>query len=152
MKWPIKIGVTVLGIAGLLFICYLGLIAYINWPNDRILAKNIGVTTEWIELAIEPPVKAENRSQSINLRITDLKLPDGKLLSPEIELYDDLGGKVDFFHSGSVTKNYVDEVFRAGYKNQSINLPADRRYTKMRIRSSIPFSCDQIYWSDYDPK
>ncbi len=152
MNWPIKIGVTVLGIAGLLFACYIGLIIYINWPNDRILAKNIEITTEWIEITIEPAVKPENRSQSVNLRIKDLKLPDGKLLSPEIELYDDSGNKVEFFHSGSVTKYFVDEVFRARYQNQSIDLPADRRYTKMRIRSDIPFSCDQIYWRDYDPK
>ena len=152
MKWLTKIAWTFVAITGLLFLCYLGLILYINWPNDRILAKNIELTTEWIEVAIEPAVKPENRSQSINMRIRDLKLPDGKSLSPELELYDDSGNKVEFYHSGSVSKYFVDEVFRAGYQKQPIDLPVDRRYTKLRIRSDFPFSCDQIYWRDYDPK
>jgi hypothetical protein len=162
-KEAIMIGAGVLGILATVVVGYIVLIVYVNWPNDRTIAKSVMVTREWTEIDIDPSVTPAKRAQYINLRINDfkvdrnsnsfdIKLPDGKIVAPEIELYDEFGQSFEFHHSGFAMKAYDDVTFTPGPSNQMVKLPADRKYTKLRIRSDIPFSCDQIYWRDYHPK
>ena len=162
-NWVIVVIGIVLGISTLLIFGYVSLIIYINWPDDKTIVKKLQVTKEWTEVAIDPSVKPTKQSQYIKLRINDFKvdrssnsfdiiLPDGTIIEPEIELHDEFGNKFEFHHSGFAMKTYDDIVFTPGPLKQLMELPADRQYTKLRIRSDVPFLCDQIYWRDYNLK
>ena len=164
-NWLVIVIGSILGICAILIFVYFGLIVYLNWPTDRVLAKNLAVTSEWTELSIEPAIKPAYRDQYITLRIKNfksdldanslngpLKLSDQNVVSPEIELYDASGNKYEFHHSGSVMKFYDEPVFRAGSAGKSFDLPTGREYTRLRIRSDAPFNCDRIAWQDYNPK
>src|SRR4029078_608762 len=98
---------------------YVSFITYINWPNGRTIAKNLKVTQEWSEVNIDPPLTPAQRVQEINLRIDNfkddptardfkIKLSDGTIIEPEVELYDENGTKFVMHHSGFVTKWYDD--------------------------------------------
>ena len=154
---------SALGILVFLFFGYIAFIIYINWPKDRTIAKNVLITPDWLEITIDPAVKPVKRAQYINVRIKDfkvdrrargfdIKLADGTVVEPDVELYDEFGNKFEFHHSGFVMKTYDDIAFTPGPRKQFMTLPSDRKYTKLRIRGDIPFSCDQIYWLDYNPK
>lgn len=158
MKNGVKIGIGIAGFLGALIVGYFALIIYINWPGGVTVAKGLLVAGEWTDVAIDPAVTAAKQVQSINLRIddfradrdangSDIKLPDGTVVEPEIELYDEFANKVDFRHSGFVRKTYDDVVF-----SPDSELPKDRRFTKLRIRSNVPFSCGEIYWMDHNLK
>lgn len=153
-----KIGVGILGILGVLIPGYVGLTIYINRPGGVTIAKGLLVTPEWTDVAIDPAVTAAKQVQNINLRISDfrvdhnsnsfdVRLPGGTVVQPEIELYDELANKFEFRHSGFVRKTYDDVVFSPGPE-----LPKNRRFTKLRIRSNAPFSCGEIYWMDRNLK
>ena len=116
---------VVLGILVFLILAYIAFIVYVNWPNDTPLVKDIRVTQEWTEVDISPALRPTKRVQEINLRIhnfkTDLRphsfkitLRNGTVIEPEIELYDEYGGKFEMHHSGFVRKNYDDIVFSQG--------------------------------------
>ena len=179
---------VVLGILVFLILAYIAFIVYVNWPNDTPLVKDIRVTQEWTEVDISPALRPTKRVQEINLRIhnfkTDLRphsfkitLRNGTVIEPEIELYDEYGGKFEMHHSGFVRKNYDDIVFSPGRPTDNkpesrgsgfmvtddgdivyspskevTKLFSDRTYTKLRIRSDIPFTCNQVYWRDCNPK
>src|SRR5258708_34561661 len=120
MKNWVIVGIgSVLGIFTLLIFWYIGLIIYINWPNDRPIAKNLKITQEWTEITVDPPLKPNKIVQEINLRIDnfredrnsnnfEIKLPDGTVIDPELEIYDENGNKFEFHHSGFVMKWYDD--------------------------------------------
>ena len=133
---------------------------YFNVPNDRTIAKSLKVSNDWIEVPIEPPLNAQHRDQSVNLRIQDIdfhagvtngvKLKDGTVLNPDIDLIDENGTILTLRPSGSVSKYYVDAVFKP--VSETDGFASGRKFTKIRIRSDIPFECQSVYWRDYDPK
>ena len=159
MKNAVIVGVGIIGgLVTLVLLGYTGFVIYINWPSDRLLAKNVRVSEEWTEIRLDPPLTPSHRSQSIKLNIANferdtnsnsfaIKLPDGSVIAPEIQLSDEEGNNVQMRHSGFSRKYYEAVVFRPTTK-----LPTDRPYTKLRIRSDIAFTCDEISWLDYDPK
>ena len=147
------------GIALLLFLfAYIAIIVYVNWPSDREIAADIRVSREWSEILISPALTTNHRSQSIILKIEnfnvdrnsnnfDVRLSDGTVVSPEIEIYDESGTRFEMRRGGFSMKRFDGVVFRPDG-----DLPSEREYKKVRIRSDIPFNCEQIYWRDYDPK
>ncbi len=158
MKNGLKIVIGILGILGFLTFGYVVLIVYINLPGGITIVKDLPVTPEWTEVAISPSLTPTKRVQNINLRISDfkvdrnsnsfdIKLPDGTIVRPEIEVYDEFGNKFEFRHSGFLMKTYDDVAFSPGQE-----LPRNRSFTKLRIRSNVSFSCEQIYWLDHNLK
>ncbi len=148
---------TVFGVVTLVIFGYFALIVYINWPPSPI-AENIRVTREWTDITLSPALKATHKSQSLKLRIanfdldsnpsvSEIKLQDGIVVRPEIEVYDETGQGQSMLHSGFGRKYFDAAVFRP-----TGDLAADRRYSKIRIRSDVPFTCEGIYWVDYEPK
>jgi len=145
------------GLVILLILGYIALIIYVNWPASPV-AENIAVGPEWVEIAIEPGLGAKHRSQTLNLRIenfaidsnqkiSEIRLVDGTVITPEIEIYDDEGQKLTTRHIGFGRKHFDAVVFRPDG-----DLNADKRYPKIRIRSAVPFMCEGIHWIDYNPK
>lgn len=159
MRKAVIVGLGIIGGAVIfIFLAYTGFVIYINWPGDRLLAKNVRISQEWTEITVAPSLSTSHRSQSIRLRIANfesdsnsnsfaIRLPDGSVIAPEIELYDEAGNRFELRHSGFSSKYYEAVVFSPAAK-----LPTDREYTKLKIRSAVAFTCDEINWLDYDPK
>jgi hypothetical protein len=153
MKKVVIVGVGIIaGLVMLVFLAYTGVVIYINWPGDHLLARNLRVSQEWIEITVSPPLSPRYRSQSIKLKLDNfswdsnsnsfaIRLPDGSVITPEIEIYDEDGNKFELQHSGFSSKYYDAVVFRPPAK-----LPTDRKYTRLRIRSAVAFACDEISW------
>lgn len=157
----LKVALIVFAILGILIIAGFGtFIIIINIPNDQTLARNVKVSYDWTEIDARSQFSAHNQVQHLCIRtpgidwgsqdFNGVKLKDGTVLHPEIEIVDEQGKVQPLLLSGFVSKFYVDAEYSpvkgtgAFYKG--------RQFSKIRIRSDIPFDCDVIYWSDYDPE
>ena len=152
--------VIVCAVAGLvvsLVLGYVAIVVYINWPDSPI-SENINVTPDWTEVHLDNPLTFKYRSQTLKLRIKNFRLdrgsnvkeivlPDGRVIHPEIEIVDNDGNAVKMDHTGYTLKYFDGVDFRA-----SNSLQPNKVYKVIRIRSDVPFYCEGIYWTDYDPK
>jgi hypothetical protein len=111
-----------------------------------------------IELRGESPLKADKDLQWVQLELEDpfkddiyqegrgpdkgkgILLPNGDITNPEIEVVDERGTVYKLVHQGSRSGAPVYGAVDA------LSLPKDRRYTVVRLRSSIPIKCKAIYW------
>jgi|GEM_PF-4082923 len=69
MKAYKKIILIILGVAGGAALCFVGFIVHLNWPTDRMVAKDVAVTSDWTDFSIEPPLTPSHRDQYIKLEI-----------------------------------------------------------------------------------
>jgi hypothetical protein len=160
MKYIVIAGAVTMGIILLLSVGLAGYFYFVIFGNnDQTLARNFDVTNEWKEIRIDPPVKPEYRHQALDLRPvgftvdrtgkdSEIRLPDGTVVEPVVEIYDEHGNMFPL-HKGGFTmgrNDYVDFTPGTGI------LPSNGSYVYLRIRSDIPFVCDEILWIDYDPK
>jgi hypothetical protein len=152
------IGLLVLGVFGLAVYRY-----YDIRTIDRTLATNLSVSSEWIELSFDPPLRVLRRQQDLNIRIPGLdqvqdrgsppqiKLPDGRVIKPELEIYDEFGNRFEYnfngFRHSPATIIFVLKYDPERYKS----LPQDRSYPRLRIRSDVPFVCERLNWRNSDP-
>jgi len=162
MRKIILATIITIGSVLLLFILFIASVWLITSWNDKTLAKNLAVTSEWAEINIQPPVKPVNRFQAIYLRPVnfkvdreaknfDIKLSDGKVVEPEIEIYDEFGN-VFQLHKSGFAMSWKDDVEFTPGNNTYTELPTNRTYTRIRIRSDLPFGYERIKWIDYNPK
>jgi len=123
---------------------------WLTWSSNRVLARNLMVTATWQELVFhDPPVPAKTE-QAITLRkragdVADaapgdwkVRLKDGTMVMPEIEIHDDRGNQFQLHV-------YAVDYFHIWFGPAGGSFPKDRVYTKIRIRSEIPFRCT-IAW------
>ena len=146
---------AILGIGGIAISAYVAVVLVLNfWPTDRTLAKDLPVSADWTEIIDDSGFTAKYRDQSVNLRIPGIdpdsrfdgiKRSDGSMINVEIELFDESGAVYPLELSGYVTKFHRDAVFRG-------QLPKNRRFVKVRVRSDVPFTCSEVYWRDYNPE
>jgi hypothetical protein len=160
MKKILIAGAVALGILSLALVWLVGSVLFgAIWGGDRSLARNLPVTSEWTEVSIDPPVTPAYRQQTINLRPVnfevdrnakgfDIRLPDGRVVAPEVEIYDEKGNMFPLYKTGFAMGRSDYVVF----KNYDMPFRRDTTYSLLRIRSDMPFVCESIYWIDYDPK
>lgn len=153
--------VGILVIFGGLIALYYGinyLVASSLKPIQQIIATNISVTSQWVEIIPESPMKVNKQMIQRLFLIIDgyefdesndnwqLKISDGTIVEPEIQILDEYG-KVYDLHNGTRIGNLVG--FYPKRNGDRFNgFPADRTYTKIRIRSNEPFLCSKIIWSN----
>jgi hypothetical protein len=122
------------------------------------ISDSVTIGEEWVELHPESPLKAEKDSQIVYLDLeppfTDdmyrkgngpnkgkgILMPDGDVINPEIEVIDQHGNTFKFVYSGGIG---IKPTYELPYPNE---LPRDRTYTTIRIRSPKPIKCKAIYW------
>ena len=164
MKKIIIAGAVSVGIVLLLLLGLVGYFYFVIFGNaDQRLAKNLNVTSEWTEIKIDPPVEPEYRHQAIYLRpvgfVVDrgakdfkIRLPEGAVVEPEVEIYDEHNNVFHLHKSGFTMgrNDYVDFTLGTS-SNNYMTFPTNRTYVYLRIRSDIPFVCDEILWIDYSP-
>lgn len=128
----------------------------------RRIAKDISISSEWIRFEIQPPVKIKNKNQAILLGIKDcwkdlhgknLKLSDGTIINPQVEISDESGNT--YYLKPGMSFGMPDTELQKWIVSEAAfrySLPKDKTYTEVRVRSSEPFLCELISWNDYNLK
>lgn len=159
MKKIVKIiGIIILSIivlcVGLIALAYLS-----NRTIDQTIATDLAISADWQELTPNPPLSVNRQIQELNLTIEGfrhdrsaglpftIKLPNGTVVNPEIEIYDDKGNRYELKHVGFVMKYTDDIVFQP-----LADLPDNRTYPMLRVRSDIPFMVSRMYWRNSNLK
>ncbi len=145
----------VLILGGLVLFIYL-----MNRTIDQTLATQVAVSKEWIEIIPDSPLTKTRQVQEIDLEIAgfrhdvndrlpwgQVRLPDGRIIGPTIEAYDESGNKYEFRHSG-FTMSRKDLVVYKPIEDINDTI----RLTRVRIRSDEPFTCERLFWRDRNLK
>jgi len=163
-----QIVVICAAVAGFVLLLAIAFIGFHFWlfvrSGDQSLAKNLAITNDWAEIDIQPPVRPTYREQAIYLRPVDFKvdrdakgfevrLPDGTVVEPTVEIVDDHGNVFQLHKSGfAMGRNDYVEFTPGSDSKHFTELSPKRKYSKVRIRSDVPFVCESVRWIDYDPK
>jgi hypothetical protein len=144
----------VAGVVGLVLIMGVGifpLYRLFDPYSDRELSGPVTISSEWTEIIPKEPLKAERQIQYLTLDIADAFLPDydlgkvklsnGALVLPEVQLEDDKGTTYNLDRSG------IDQKGMVFFMHE---LPKDKRYRVVRVRSATPIRCSRIYWRSYN--
>ena len=161
----------VLGVSGVIVAVVVGLVigAFIiykvyrlyNPYLDREISGPITLTNEWVEIEFKEPLFPERPKNEICIDFENtypdhhvglgMILPDGQLLSPEIQLVDLQGNA---FILNEVTA-MGPRGFNRGMRDPETfreTLPRDRSYRAIRVRSDTKVNVSRIFWRSYDPK
>ena len=124
----------------------------IGWQSEVELAADFMVTAAWQEIIPSEPLIPEKSVQYIAMQVNEgdvagtpngmdwrkLKLRDGRVIMPDLELYD-MKGK------GYRLKVGMMSARRVGFVPLSGHFPRDGRFVRLKIRSDEPFRCT-ITW------
>jgi hypothetical protein len=145
----ILFAITVLG-----FVTWF-VIGMLTWDSERTVSGPVTVSSQWVEFSPEKPLLPSKQHQMIlleaepfealvvdNSNLERIRLGNGVLLEPEIQLVDSQGNI------------FVAEVYRSpvpSYLDNSIvgnvrGLPQDRKYTRVRVRSNATVHLARIVW------
>jgi len=123
------------------------------------LSDAVTVRNEWLEFHPQSSLKADKDIQMVVLDLESpfkydfykegvgpnsgmgILMPDGEVINPEIEIIDQDGNKFNLVWSGA--RQTFSPVYSLPHPNQ---LPRDREYKTVRIRSPRPIKCKVIYW------
>ncbi len=120
--------------------------------GDNLIAESVQVTAEWQEFNVKGKVVPEGNYNYISIELekpfrtmsntdtTAVAGPDGKGFVPEVKLIDEQGKEypLDVIRTPGETR-----IIHSGY---SMRIPRDIIYTKLMIRSSVPFTAKKISW------
>ena len=115
---------------------------------NRTIKGKTTVTSEWMQITLDKPLKPERDVQVIMLYLEEpyvgdfeakaVRLPDGTLVQPEVQLLDTAG------------KTYTLKYYGFfGRKLIMFTLPDElmgRDYSTVRLRSDKPIRCKEIIW------
>jgi hypothetical protein len=120
-----------------------------------VLAENVLIGSDWIEIAPKKPLKAEWDRNYVGIVLeppfmipygnSGIRIPNGKIVNPEILLFDEDGEEYRLEYSGSGG----EETSRYAYKD---DLPSNKSFKKILMRCDAPVKAEQILWSGYDAK
>ncbi len=124
---------------------------------DQEIAGTTIVSSEWSEIVPKKPLKVERQIQVIVLDLdksirlerdgSGLVLPDGSVVTPQVQLLGDDGKTYDLNHPSS----WSNPSTGVTYAEFSLpELPKDRAYSKVRIRADKAVRCRRIFWRNYN--
>lgn len=124
---------------------------YFNPYLDQDIGGPVTISSEWLEIVPKKPLRVERQIQYMILDVTDsfepdydqwsLRLQDGSIVKPEVQLVDEDG------NTYNLTSPALD---RKGIGLRNSELPRDRAYRAVRIRSNKPIKLSRIYWHCYN--
>lgn len=134
------------------------------------------ITTEWLEIHPDPPLKVSRNEQRIDIHVEDtftpytpndgswgetwgMRFSDGAIIIPEVQLVDENGNVYELESPSFVHKDARrgdasgGMAFRASLRPPTgLDLPQDRVYRTVRIRCDRSLRCSRIVWSCTDWK
>lgn len=158
MKSNVKIIVWLVILGGLIGMAFVNISVagrihrFFNPYLEREIAGSTAISPEWLEIVPKEPLRTERQVQYLVLDVAEpfepdyanwsLRLKDGSLVQPKAQLSDEYGVIYD------LTSPALDEKGIA-FKNS--DLPRDRAYRTVRIRSDKPIKLSRVYWRCYNP-
>jgi hypothetical protein len=148
-----------------IFMVVLGLFEYAMYrlkPVWDVVAVDIDVTQEWQDFSPAKPLRIRRQTQRVDLNIVGYKfdlgeqlpwkvtLQDGTVVNPEVQVIDEYGNTFEMQDSTRVGDTVG--LTPARRTEGATTFPNDRTYTKVRIRSDVPFRCSSIVWTNKDLK
>jgi len=127
-------------------------------PNftDRNIAGETAITSAWLEIKADPGLMVSSKMPLVILELEGdyapdfglqkLRYPDGTLGAPDVQLIDDQGNvfPLHFLMVHHRDRSGSNAMGGAGFG--SLDLPRDRKFGKLRIRSEKPMKCYKIIW------
>ncbi|HEV8426984.1 MAG TPA: hypothetical protein VGQ41_03660 [Pyrinomonadaceae bacterium] len=118
---------------------------------DRTIRGDTTLTQEWTEITLETPLKPERDVQAVmlhlaepyeaDLQLNGVRLPDGSLVKPEVQLVDTAGNTYSLNYYGLFGRQLVIFTLR----DQLMG----REYRTVRIRSDKPIHSRRFFWRCY---
>jgi len=131
----------------------------------------VEIGRDWVEIFPPQALKPYGNSNWLNIEFvgykkdnhTDgedgkvLNLADGRKTKIEAFLYDDKGESYELQIGGTSSgvtfyRRMSADVVDGKPERNVVRFPIDRIYTKLKIKSEIPISCDKIEWIGSNPK
>ena len=124
--------------------------------TDRDVAGSSAITSQWLEITPVPALKPSGKTSLVILELEgdytpdfpaqELRFPDGTLGMPDVQLVDQQGNifPLHFLMVHHRDRTGSDVMGGAGFG--APDLPTDRSYGKVRVRSDKPMKCSKIIW------
>ena len=127
--------------------------------SDRDVTTGLNVSTDWVEVTPQPPLKATKQEQYLIILVegghgspettgNQLPLPDGTVANPEVLIVDERGTEYRL-HPSLILSSGVGYT---GHYGERSSLPQDTSYTKVRIRCDKAFRASRIIWENLNLK
>ena len=153
----------VAGVGALALLVFVGGLIY--WfatsDSEQIVSGPVSLSSQWTEFVPQKPLRPLKQSQEIvldvdpseglvedNLHLERIQLSNGSLLLPQIQLVDSQGKVFD----AEVSRYPVPSLYKNGISGYVSNLPRDREFTKVRVRSDSPVRLSRIVWHCHNGK
>lgn len=157
MNRNLKIILLVVGLVCLISATFFGLskigeiYRLFNPYLDQEISGPTTISSEWREIVPRQPIRVERQIQYMTLDVADpfepvydkwsLRLGDGSVVKPEVQLVDE---------NGNVYNLTSPALDNKGIAFRNSDLPKDRVYRSVRIRSDKPIRLTRIYWRCYN--
>ncbi len=115
--------------------------------TDQEVAGSTRISSDWIELVPNRPLKSTGWTQSLILEISSNAAAnkESDLPLPQVEL-------IDEYRNTYRLESFAQDSTSMLFGSHIIPLPRDRVYPKVRLRSDKPIQCTRIVWRNEDHK
>ena len=124
--------------------------------TDRDIAGSTAITSQWLEIKPAPPLKTSGKTSLVILELEGdytpdfqsqmLRFPDGTLSMPEVQLVDDHGNAFPLHFLMVHHRDRSGSPVMGGAGFGAADLPTDRSYRELRVRSDKPMKCSRVIW------
>jgi hypothetical protein len=124
--------------------------------TDRDIAGATAITSQWLEIGPAPALTPSGKHSLVILELEGdytpdfqaqmLHFPDGSLGMPEVQLVDDQGHVFPLHFLMVHHRDRTGSNVMGGAGFGAPDLPIDRSYSKLRVRSDKPIKCSKIIW------
>lgn len=124
--------------------------------TDRDIAGSTAITSHWLEIKPTPLLKPSGKTSVVILELEGeytpdfqshmLRFPDGTVGMPDVQLVDE-HGKVFPLHFLMVHhRDRTGSNVMGGAGFGAPDLPTDRSYAEVMVRSDKPMQCSKVIW------
>ena len=124
--------------------------------TDRDIAGPTAITSQWLEIRPTVTLKASSKTSFVILELEGdytpdfqtqmLHFPDGSLGMPEVQLIDQQGNVFPLHFMMVHHRDRTGSSVMGGAGFGAPDLPTDRSYDKVKVRSDKPMKCSKIIW------
>jgi len=124
--------------------------------SDRDIAGPTAITSQWLEIKPDPDLKPSGKTSLVILELEGdyapdfqsqrLRFPDGALGMPEVQLIDEQGNVFPLHFLMVHHRDRTGSNVMGGAGFGTPDLPRDRSYGKVKVRSDKPMKCSKIIW------
>ena len=124
--------------------------------TDRDISGSTAITSQWLEIKPIPLLKPSGKTSLVILELEGdytpdfqsqmLRFPDGALGMPDVQLVDEQGNVFPLHFLMVHHRDRTGSNVMGGAGFGTPDLPADRSYSEVRVRSDKPMKCSKVIW------